>query len=1274
MLRVASQYEYNGVPETEFLYINTGAREGTMEVKFEFHTIDWQFAFTWDEEDSCPVECEEVECEYGCEGEGEVEGSTFGINDCATSGRTLSANDGEEEGEEEEECEPQIGVKPETNNPDTFYNHADPEAKRTNWQHATVQFRFLAVREASARAVASVSISNPALYKDRSPSLQGGAVPVSGVFKPGGNSTNWNPTEPVNSQSDGNFGTSGSLAAFHSAIQLGTSPENATSEGIPSDRCLDGADQFVFRRAEQSAIQLANQELGEVFVQNSTVEITIGNNTYVFAEVNLQTNDQIFGQDGKHTDLFSGDSANDFKPKGENWHPVTTLPISGYSGRQITSPSRNGLQGDSVSNSGGSPFYPQLAWFNPSTGIVPRLNNGLYNFIGSESQNVAEYTNVWNGTGVHPIRSSTNVPNHTFPGVSAQDQGSHLVGSDKVRLEYLAWQEPGNEYSGQKPPNSAAGGVNAPTSYWSINPVIIHNPVSNIFAWAHDVPEEVLIDQRIWMVRDRPTGEIMRHDRALNPEQVGRFYIDFDFKITIPNTGTFQEYWHWGGGAQRNGPLGSISSGRRVGSTTSLGSSNPMNISNFGFAGIGDTPDGNIGQRGKGYIGTFQGWDRRRHEHNIYPNWNSAGAPTQGGASADRWNVSKWINAKYIQFPFDVYYYGSYRPDGAGWGSIPNPTWGGDAHVNGNEQGFYHAFTWIKLYDNGRQEWGSPEKHPHVDPTEFFFRVASHVEDDANMEIWFLSEAINSPYTGDPEFQWHSASEWNVNGQRVTSQYQQMAGSSSQQPQGAEHATRSVATVDVVGRIGNVVVDDSSDPQWASVFWETREGNPLTQNRISRGIASYYNMYESTQFHIGQLGSRLRPVHPLGRETLPGGFINRFSTLREWHNQDMTLLENPSVAYTLPVQKNPLPEYNQQAQKLGYENQISIQTVGKYGYPGNEMWVTPRYYPIGDFYTAPQAGNPNQRFYLYATDPFDANATMKMFWDSAMDFGNWQFAPDFVPRIGSNMARMGGSSSAGVWTPALEHRIYHTLSDTRAKISEVEKNSSTFTAAQMLGSQVTTFLGDPSFIRIPHDLMTNIGGPAGGASTTVTKGRIGEHGQHGFHTIESSPRQIQYQERAFQNAQRWHMRHSLPRTTQVIYDINLSQGLFEGRGRNQYIGSTFVFRTHADNGLWDLSTYTGSTSNHNRPYPDWEIPITEEPSPGRTQQEIILPEPPPSWNPQIPGQDRRGMRRRSREWVRPADRNPGFPSNPPDGKPTTPIIIVDYSNPAQTDRTTIGTH
>jgi len=128
-------------------------------------------------------------------------------------------------------------------------------------------------------------------------------------------------------------------------------------------------------------------------------------------------------------------------------------------------------------------------------------------------------------------------------------------------------------------------------------------------------------------------------------------------------------------------------------------------------------------------------------------------------------------------------------------------------------------------------------------------------------------------------------------------------------------------------------------------------------------------------------------------------------------------------------------------------------------------------------------------------------------------------------------------------------------------------------------------------------------------------------------------------------------------------------GQFEGRETDQIIGTTFTFRTHGMNGIWDLATFTNTNQDvPSRPLPDYPTPWDGE------NPETFVPGDPESIR-------RRPWNRPPWEWVRnrrpwrppyntPQTEHPNYSTDNPGDE----IIVWDYSNPSQSDMVTIGTH
>ena len=1150
-----------GMPETEFLYINLGAREGAFDVDYRWHRRVYQFIVWWIETDYCPLYCDawtNLIC-YDCGGNccplvpgpfGPVCGPP--INVPKTYAYTNN-NVGGFPGSNHDDWGRRwsytgISALP-TGVWDPIFevkSFKEPGAYRRNADHAIVEFRFLEIRHGQARAATDAQVYNPHLYSVPLPFITQTPITLEDLSTNIYNDPNI-PIEPGRKEDEiytdegRHYGTDGNLSIFRYEWFAGKFQLPGWG-GKPSTYCeIDPSDADVFRQFEEEAWEAATAELGLLFSWNANLVYLLGVNEYQFVRTGGHasgpSNPVLIGGPGGENlitgkvevwhdppnppdwGLFhSAPNTNYFAPRGEQWHSYEIVPISGFTGRSHRNDamrnSRHGHNPPHVNPSTGLPHKPEyycrpeniaLAWRNTSTSIIRRLHNNIYNFMPFLDHNWINYITYELTFGDPPprdVRSVTAWQGMAHTGYGAYSPPHHIAAGlpNHVRLEYTAWQEPSSPY--HKPQGPHQGTWDA-TAYMGPNPVIIHNPVSSIFAWVHDVPTTVLQDQRINTVSYQSMGMlgphgglIVPHDRRTDYRAAARLYVDFDFRITIPNDGMFTEYWHFYPrqyahpvGRERFGPtqyspltgdyigrgllgqqpdvlgmIGSSFDGRRPGGVTAPASgltSSPL------FPGrildnaplVHNTGFGQVGLRGPGWIGEGRYWQPIRNHANPYGEIGSGQGPSQTwGRGPDIWDVSKWIDAKYIQFPFDVYFYGAFVPPfspphpgsqvttppiiGSPFTQFERPFAESDP---GHPGGFYSQFVpagrWITLYDNQTHVRATPSN----DPTEFAFRIPSHVADLRNQKIRIVARTINSPST-DPDDLWYGGSEWNINGARLpqdtgTRNTASTHPTGSSQDQEAFHATATVLTVDVIGRIGNVLVDDIADPQWTNVFWNTDNLNrPLTNSPVWRAIGQHYNMFESTQ-NMGGLNNR--PWHP--RTVAPGGIFNRFSQLAQWHGMSATLLypEHHGVyqPYTLPVERNPQPQYSMQVPSLGYEFQFSIQTLGRYG--DGEMWVHPRYILLGDWTTHPD-GSDHAEFQLFATNPFDPFGARQMFWDSSIDFTNWQFGSTGAVGGDGNMAHSN-------WTPYHHHQIWHSLADPRAKVNDVERNTFSFNEAVRLG-------------------------------------------------------------------------------------------------------------------------------------------------------------------------------------------------------------------------------
>lgn len=520
----------------------------------------------------------------------------------------------------------------------------------------------------------------------------------------------------------------------------------------------------------------------------------------------------------------------------------------------------------------------------------------------------------------------------------------------------------------------------------------------------------------------------------------------------------------------------------------------------------------------------------------------------------DVMNTDLWINAKYIKF------------------DNVNVRWleGGDADGE-----YYVAGTWIKLYDD--------EFEPKTgDPTEFSFHITSNTQDVEETTYHYLTEAINIPkkYKDIEDVQARAntlvsdsidltdVAEYGESLRFVNSQRYDAGYISYNNAEGnvatttlldnvttsAKHATYNTTISDVIGRIGNVVVDDSNDPRWGTTFWNP-SSTPYIANLIN---------YPDTSVAVSKFFSL---EYALFEETTTSNpkYVNRWSGLFQYHDATQSGSGESSTGYLgkLPVTRGSnLNQYmERQVVKLGYDVQFSVQTLGTYD---TEMTVLPTYAIGGSGFN----GNETADFSFYAKSSSGTDVGLTEYYNSVAD----PFS----------------------YNPTYNYTVAHTLKSSRAKIDEYEKLTSEYISAD---AATLIKLGQPHFIIIPQQLRTHIGG-------ITTVGHVDSGG--GDTDYRDGAPTLAYD--TYTNSQRWHARLSLPTTTQVLlHDVQdekigkvIDTFTLVDKGEDQLIGIYTTFRANQGGSpSWDLTTKTNTTTTT---YPDdeFEVPDRDPDDPRRT--------------------------------------------------------------------------
>jgi len=662
--------------------------------------------------------------------------------------------------------------------------------------------------------------------------------------------------------------------------------------------------------------QAKSTDTANAFAQSDKITIVIEGVTYEVIDGKIV-------QSPANAPSFNDTTRDSFIPRKENWDETTKIPFIGYVGQPRAAGARNKA---SASNSNKLRFY--------KTGVKIPLNqiNGLYVFKPINQVMVYGVARALVG------ENSGSVPEN----VSGQ-----IGNSCTILVDYIDYLSTGAPH--------ALTDVDFPGP----NCLILHNPVSAQDIFVYDIPDATLQDQRI----------------GKNSFNITRSYIDYAFKLTIPNTGSF-EYNE--AGTKR------------------------ADLLEHSLLRIHRKP----GVLGKSFVGIYKTAFNTLPRGTSYP----TNTPDSGNLNTD-----KWVRAKYVKMPFNVYYESTYP---------------------GSATGFHNANTWIRLYDQGRNAAVAN------DPTEFTFYITSDVPDIKDAVITYLAEAINAPaaLAGNPDALAADA-EKNANTMRETEGVYRDLENDVVAELAAKHSAIYTTRQDVIGRIGNIIMDDSNDPRWANVFWP-KGTNWLINNLVrtplfqpgGRFFSIYYNLFEET--------------------TVAPAFNNRWTTLTDYHAGGLRQGPIP-----ITTGSNPQEGLRNSAIKMGYSAQFSVQTLGSYG--DGTMRITPKY-----FYTNPSKGVSTENIQMFINE----SGTYKEYYKSS---------------------RQTDANTAKTYTPAREFILAHTLKDERAKINAREKDTPSYINATVANK---IKLGTPSYIEIPPALRTYIGGTATTGTTGIGNSHAGNTG------------------------------------------------------------------------------------------------------------------------------------------------------------------------------------
>lgn len=252
---------------------------------------------------------------------------------------------------------------------------------------------------------------------------------------------------------------------------------------------------------------------------------------------------------------------------------------------------------------------------------------------------------------------------------------------------------------------------------------------------------------------------------------------------------------------------------------------------------------------------------------------------TRGMGYVDNMDTLKWLREKWVRFPFSVLYY---RESVGKW-----------------EQ--YDAGNDIKL-------------DKEYDYYSFYCLLKNDELSSASVE--FMSEAINDANYVDDQI-WNqdcpSSNEWATNRYRFPLKT-------------AYHSAYKQYAVDVIGRIGNLILEDTDDIRYTNMFKEPLSNNTWYVENVLEKVDNTKQRYFLTQIN----GPDIRGKNVATLITKGIG-LNTYKTL-PWATGTYNSDKGTAGALNMPLSsdKNTVETLTQDNLKLGYKILWDISTIGSY--------------------------------------------------------------------------------------------------------------------------------------------------------------------------------------------------------------------------------------------------------------------------------------------------------------------------------------------------------
>ena len=454
---------------------------------------------------------------------------------------------------------------------------------------------------------------------------------------------------------------------------------------------------------------------------------------------------------------------------------------------------------------------------------------------------------------------------------------------------------------------------------------------------------------------------------------------------------------------------------------------------------------------------------------------------------------------------------------------------------DGNGKGFHYGSTALQSFMNAASQSGQSLRGECKWGADYTFTLLTSALEAKGAKVYFKVESINDTGYGSDETN-KTRSAYKANGVAVKTGY-----------------------IDIVGRIGNLTLEDVGDFRFSNLFKKAKD-TWLINGVIKNTDITQPNTIGATEYDI--LGS-LCGVTKFGVACNASTLQHNTLSMSTYQYGSLTMAGKAGNSFMLPLAPgdNIIDEYKTQPVRLGYNAFLDVETIGNYygithvadesGLPAN-----PTYNDIANYTTGQKLiesptsfGEIDERQYKLTILPryflydYETGEVVK---DISIFYGN-QGSRQICYDGSTTIAADGTISMTSTIRNDNTTNLYLQMNaeQYRRNVSDNEKIFSNYVVSRLTDwrnafDNDTDWIGNTSCIILDHDDMSLIGSNVYYGSVTYDSATNTLKRNSGDNQLNTNPGSSGYDERlsarAFgEQSQRWHFTIGLPSSAYVTY-------------------------------------------------------------------------------------------------------------------------------------------